>query len=108
MNNIRSETSVAIAPVEANQRPGTTRERQGRMWVIGSFIVCPCHLPITLAILSTLFGGSVLGAAIRQYPLIAAAILTLAWGAGTWRGIKLLGNVRNGVCEIHSLEAAHP
>ena len=96
----QQEQNVAIAPVEPDSRLAAKRERRGTVWVIGSFIVCPCHLPITLAILSTLLGGTALGAAVREYPLVAGAILTIVWGAGTWRGIRLLRNVRQGVCEI--------
>lgn len=85
---------------QAAARVAVQRERRGTVWVIGSFIVCPCHLPVTFAVLTTVFGGTALGAAVREYPVVAGAILTTAWVAGTWRGVRLLGNVRNGVCEI--------
>ena len=65
-------------------------ERRGMMWVIGSFAFCPCHLPLTLGALALLLGGTAAGALLRAHPYIAAAIVTLAWAAGTWRGFALV------------------
>lgn len=69
---------------------GERRRRRGTGWVAGSFLLCPCHLPVTLALLGTVLGGTAAGAALRQYPLIAGAIITLAWAIGTRRGLRLL------------------
>ena len=30
-------------------RPQAAREGRGMAWVAGAFVICPCHLPITLA-----------------------------------------------------------
>ena len=51
-------------------------------WMIGAFVFCPCHLPITLAALALLLGGTAAGAALRAHPYIAAVIVTLLWAAG--------------------------
>ena len=60
------------------------------LWMIGAFVFCPCHLPITLSVLALLFGGTAAGALLRAHPYAAAAIVTLLWIAGTWRGLVLL------------------
>ena len=41
------------------------------VWMIGAFVFCPCHLPITLSALALLLGGTVAGAALRAHPYIA-------------------------------------
>jgi len=43
-------------------------QRRGVRWVAGSFLFCPCHLPITLTVLAGLLGGTTLGAALHHYP----------------------------------------
>lgn len=70
----------------------TTRRarRRGLAWVAGSFLLCPCHLPLTLAVLASVLGGTALGAALHHAPLLAAAPITAVWAAGTWRGVRLV------------------
>lgn len=41
-------------------------ERRGRRWLIWSFILCPCHLPVTMTLLAVVFGGSAFGALISR------------------------------------------
>jgi hypothetical protein len=72
----------------ADGRRGATG--RGARWLLGSFLFCPCHLPVTLLLLSTLLSGTVVGAALHRYPLVAAASITLVWALGTWRGLRLL------------------
>jgi hypothetical protein len=69
-------------------------ENRGMAWVIGAFLFCPCHLPITLGALALLFGGTAAGALLRAHPYWAAAIVTLLWAAGTWRGVALIRSAR--------------
>ena len=64
------------------------------MWMIGAFVFCPCHLPITLSALALLLGGTVAGAALRAHPYIAGMIVTLLWAAGTWRGFALVNRAK--------------
>ena len=69
-------------------------ENRGMMWMIGAFVFCPCHLPITLSALALLLGGTVAGAALRAHPYIAGVIVTLLWAAGTWRGFALVNRAK--------------
>lgn len=43
-----------------------TREQQGRRWLLVSFVFCPCHLPVIMAVLGVLFGGSAFGALVGR------------------------------------------
>jgi hypothetical protein len=61
----------------------------------GAFVFCPCHLPITLSVMALLLGGTGAGALLRPHPYIAAAIVTLLWAAGTWRGLTLVRRARS-------------
>ncbi len=69
-------------------------ETRGVVWMIGAFVFCPCHLPITLSVLALLFGGTAAGVALREHPFVAAAIVTALWVAGTWRGLHLVRAAR--------------
>ncbi len=68
----------------------TQAENRGLAWVIGSFVLCPCHLPITLWWIALLLSGTAAGALLRGHPVIAGVIVTLVWLAGTWRGVRYL------------------
>jgi hypothetical protein len=69
-------------------------ENRGMAWVIGAFVFCPCHLPITLGALALLLGGTAAGAVLRAHPYVAGTIVTLLWAAGTWRGYSLIRTAR--------------
>lgn len=74
---------------------GIRRERRGLWTVIGAFAICPCHLPITLAVLGVALGGSAAGVFLRDNVVLAGAVMTIVWAALTWRGIWLLRNGRS-------------
>jgi cytochrome c biogenesis protein CcdA len=65
-------------------------ENRGMWWVMGAFVFCPCHLPITLSVLALLLGGTAAGALLRAHPYIAGTVITALWVAGTWRGFALV------------------
>jgi len=69
-------------------------ENRGMAWLIGAFLFCPCHLPITLMLLGGLLGGTALGVAVRSHPILSGTIITLVWAAATWRGAHLLAAAR--------------
>jgi len=69
-------------------------ENRGMAWVIGAFVFCPCHLPITLSALALLLGGTAAGAMLGAHPYLAGAVVTLIWAAGTWRGFALVRSAR--------------
>jgi hypothetical protein len=45
--------------------------------------------------MALLLGGTAAGALLRAHPYIAAAIVTLLWAAGTWRGLTLVRRARS-------------
>jgi hypothetical protein len=73
--------------VDAEQ---AAREKRGLVWVIGAFAICPCHLPLTLALVAAAAGGTAAGAALRAHPIAAGAIISAAWAIATWHGFKLM------------------
>ncbi|MFB9992658.1 hypothetical protein ACFFLM_11835 [Deinococcus oregonensis] len=64
--------------------------RHGRRWVILSFIICPCHLPITLGILTTVLAGTAAGLWLHQHLLLSSLIVAVTWAFGTTRGLLLI------------------
>lgn len=75
-------------------------ERKGRLWIFGSFALCPCHLPVTLAILAGVFGGTAAGALLRDNMVLAGFLITGVWLAGTWRGFRLVRQAQRGACPV--------
>jgi len=65
-------------------------EKRGWFWIVGFFLICPCHLPLTLWLVGLLLSGTAAAVLVGEHPYIAGAIITVAWVAGTWRGIHLL------------------
>jgi Fe2+ transport system protein B len=65
-------------------------ENRGLAWVIGAFLICPCHLPLTMVLASTVLASTTAGVLLRAHPLAAGIVITAAWVAGTWRGIHHL------------------
>jgi hypothetical protein len=64
--------------------------------VAGAFVICPCHLPLTLWFAATLLGGTAAGAALRSHPFLAGAIITLVWSVATWHGFRLMRSENRG------------
>lgn len=77
----------AACPV--TRRPVHT-ENRGLAWVAGAFLICPCHLPLTIGMASTVLAGTTAGLLLRAHPLAAGVLITASWAAGTWRGIHHL------------------
>jgi hypothetical protein len=73
-----------------------TLERRGRWWLVVSFLACPCHLPLTLALLGSLLGGTALGVVLRSHPFVSGALITAVWAAGTGWGFVLLRRAKRG------------
>jgi hypothetical protein len=94
----RSETDVAV--------DATAREKRGRRWLIWSFVFCPCHLPITMAILAAIFGGSAFGTLVGRNTLgvgIVAGAIYLAFIAIGFRHLRAAAagkDCASGSCEI--------
>ena len=63
-----------------------------------SFIFCPCHLPVTLAIIGVVLGGTTAGALLSTNLIVAGVVITAVWVFGTWRGLKLIRNANS--CEL--------
>jgi hypothetical protein len=89
---LESETRPAPAgPSPRGRRARTTDlERRGRWWLVASFLACPCHLPITLAVLGAVLGGTAVGVALREHTLVAGVLIAAVWVAGTGRGLLLV------------------
>lgn len=75
-------------------------ERRGRRWIFGSFLLCPCHLPLTLAIVVSLAGGTVIGGLLRDHVVLAGVVISIAWVAGTANGFRLVRHAQRGTCPV--------
>ena len=63
-------------------------EKRGRWWLVLSFVLCPCHLPITLALTGAVFGGTALGATVVANALWVGVVLTVLYALVLWRGFR--------------------
>ncbi len=84
----------------------TALERRGRRWLIWSFIFCPCHLPLTMAVLAVVFGGTTFGALISRNALGVGISFGLVYAIGVAIGFRHIRkataqrNCGSGVCEL--------
>lgn len=83
-------------------------EKRGRSWLLWSFLLCPCHLPWTLAILGGVLASTSLGVFVQDHAWIAGTIVTMAWIAGTGYGFHLirLAQRNGGACSVRGGGAA--
>ncbi len=68
------------------------------MW---SFILCPCHLPWTLAILAAVFGGTSLGVVVDQYRTAVGIAIAVLYVIGVGIGFRHLHRAKAaGACRV--------
>ena len=87
MRNITMQKTAA--------EPNTKR---GLMWIVGAFAICPCHLPLTFGLFAAALGGTGMGAALQEYPIVAGALITSVWAAATWQGFRVMRS--RGACPL--------
>lgn len=77
-------------------------ERRGRAWLLWSFLLCPCHLPLSLAALTAVLAGTSFGVVLRDHIWVAAGLITTAWAIGTGYGFRLIRQAEraNGSCPV--------
>lgn len=59
----------------------THPEKKGWPWLVAAFVLCPCHIPILLAILGT---GAIGGVVARNTGVLFVA-LAIAFAFALWR-----------------------
>ncbi len=77
-------------------------ERRGRLWLLWSFLFCPCHLPLSLGVLTAVLAGTSLGAVLRDHLWVAGTVITLTWILGTGYGFRLIRRAQRtgGACPV--------
>ena len=98
-------TTLDSPPSSESTVPSETSnplEKKGRRWLIWSFLLCPCHLPVTLALLAVVLGGTAIGTLVADNAVLAGAIVTTVWLYGTARGLRYIRKADRGelVCEV--------
>lgn len=69
-------------------------ENRGRLWLVLSYVLCPCHLPVTLTLVGMAFGGSAIGTFLTTNSWRTGAILGLLYTLALWRGFSHLRRAR--------------
>ncbi len=76
--------------IQQSNSVSNKEQKRSILWIIGSFAICPCHLPLTLGLLATMLGGTAFGAFFVHNIVFAGVGITLLWAAGTWYGFRKL------------------
>lgn len=63
-------------------------EKQGRRWLLWSFILCPCHLPVTLGILGAIAGGGAFSSMVSRGSMTVGVVLTSLYAVGLTIGLR--------------------
>ena len=79
-------------------------ERRGRAWLLWSFLLCPCHLPLSLGVLTAVLAGTSVGVAVRDHVWLAGGLISFLWVIGTGYGFRLIRQAEraNGTCPIRT------
>ncbi|NNC43789.1 MAG: hypothetical protein HKO03_11190, partial [Acidimicrobiia bacterium] len=72
---------IKTQPATADDR-SRERERRGRRWLIWSFVFCPCHLPLSMAVLALIFGGTAFGSLISRNTLGVGIVFGVVYAIG--------------------------
>jgi hypothetical protein len=105
--NAADTTPMPTIQFDATQVDGVQLEKRGRSWLLWSFLLCPCHLPWTLAALAAVAGSTSLGVLVRDHVWIAGTLITLAWVGGTAYGFRLIRKAERvgGACPTRTPKA---
>jgi hypothetical protein len=100
----RTDPGAPVATISEPAAAGVAPalERRGRAWLLWSFLFCPCHLPLSLAALTSVLAGTSFGVALRDNVWLAGTLITAAWVGGTGYGFRLIRQAEraNGACPV--------
>jgi hypothetical protein len=65
-------------------------ENRGRLWLVLSYVLCPCHLPLTMGLIVAMAGGTAVGAALSASMWRLGVVMTVLYGLSLWRGFHHL------------------
>ncbi len=77
-----------LAPKD--NREARRRENRGRAWLVVSYVLCPCHLPVTMALVAAAAGGTAVGAALTASMWRLGLLMAALYGVALWRGFHHL------------------
>ncbi len=89
--------------------PGTRARRdenRGRAWLLVSFVLCPCHLPVTLGVVAAVAGGTAVGAALTASLWRLGALMGVLYALALWRGFHHLRRAERSSCETDACEVS--
>jgi cytochrome c biogenesis protein CcdA len=69
-------------------------DRRGVLWIAGAFVLCPCHLPITLWVIGAALSGTALGAIVSGHLYLSGAVISTTWLVATLHGFDLMRRTR--------------
>ena len=100
----KPEGPATGSPAAVLDRVTPVLERRGRAWLLWSFLLCPCHLPLTLGVLTTVFAGTSAGLVLRDHVWLAGTLVTVLWIIGTGYGFRLIRQAEraNGACPVRT------
>ncbi len=98
-----------MSQVGADHDEAAALRRRSLVWAVLAFAVCPCHLPLTLAAVGAVAGGTAVGDLFTGHPLVVGLVLgALTAGAygQAWRLGRAAGRCRTGACPSPRLSAS--
>lgn len=111
-----STIAEAHAPTEPpssgwrSAAPGDTASRRsenrGRAWLLISFLLCPCHLPVTLGVIAAVAGGTAIGAALTASLWRLGVVVGILYALALWRGFHHLRRAQRSSCETDACEVS--
>jgi hypothetical protein len=83
-------------------------ENRGRLWLVVSYLLCPCHLPVSMALLGAAFGGTAVGAAVTGNAWRTGLVLGALYVLALWRGFRSLRRAKARLAPGERLDCSGP
>src|SRR5262245_16855154 len=82
-------------------------EKRGIAWIAGAFLICPCHLPLSLWLIGVLVSGTAIAPFVLGHSVLVVSSILVAWLGVTTYGVHLLRAARR-LREHHQVRSASP
>lgn len=82
------------------------QENRGRLWLVVAYLLCPCHLPVSMALLAAVFGTGTWASAIVGNPWRVGVTLGVLYALALWRGFRWLRAAKRGLAPGEALDCS--
>jgi len=101
-----ARTSDGFRLTDGSDPAARKLENRGRLWIVVAYVLCPCHLPVTMSLLAMALGGTTLGGLLATNAWPVGIALGALSALAVWRAFRHLrraqaaGDCAAGSCDL--------